>query len=611
VGFVEFDTEDAAIPDDLDVALDATMPDAPHDTYGGRKAGKLFTLSPITRGMSDDNGNYTGGKITAQLNDKARDILRTRLGDNDRKYVWDREVAAYVASEANRRAGYTTPPRDIHRGLTYDVELGGGFTAAISSEDAILSQFGAFGPDRSFSSRLLSLGLFPGCPRDLVGKPQQWIFGEVSDEGAIDPSTGDPQSKGLVPLWLVGALGDEDEYHLAAHDIGGLILYGSDGLTPASRVPLTEGADYRVETFDLEDTETGRIHRLTHVFLPTGSVPTEAHKSAGVNLAANVCGKLGANNETINDLFKIYQAVFELIVLPGAEYHTGPYPSGPFWADGRAMIHSDSFTEAQDFSIERIGGLGYQGAFVLGGPANGAVTLRELLRRMSNSGDCWFTWTAAGQLKCVLLDDTSDVESTPILREPARLRALPTPRYAFEEVENPVLYGYDWDDDKQRYRVPQARIVNESALVRMGREKPSPRPVEMRCVRDHMTARDVASRRLLRRQFPPQYVQVVEPIDGLDRDPGDILRITSIEGPGTGYHETPVFIKETTYNPNTHRNSHLCRVLTDIIEGFGEWAADLDLTWDTATDEQQETLVFWANDDDVIPTELAPGQEWR
>jgi hypothetical protein len=254
---------------------------------------------------------------------------------------------------------------------------------------------------------------------------------------------------------------------------------------------------------------------------------------------------------------------------------------------------------------------------VLGGPANGAVTLRELLRRMSNSGDCWFTWTAAGQLKCVLLDDTSDVESTPILREPARLRALPTPRYAFEEVENPVLYGYDWDDDKQRFRVPQARIVNERALTRMGRPKPSPQPIEMRCVRDHMTARDVAARRLLRRQYPPAYVNVVEPIDGLDRNPGDIIRITSIEGPGTGYNESPLFIKETTYDPNTHRNTHLCRDLGPIIEGqWGEWAPDSVVDYESATAEQREEFMFWANDDDLVPVgtspeTFVPGQEWR
>jgi hypothetical protein len=616
VGFVEFAEDDSQTDDPLDVALDATMPDAPHDTYGGRKIGKLFTLSPITRGMSDDNGNYVGGKVTAQLNDKAREILRTRLGDTNAKYVWERDVYIYSASEANRRSGYTLDdPLMLHRGVTYDIELGAGFTAAIASEDRILSQFGAFGPDRSFSSRLLTLGLLPGCPRDLVGKPQQWIFGEVSDAGAVDIATGEPISKGLVPLFCVGTLGDEDEYHLCAHDIGGMELYGSDGLTPPSRVLLSTSA-YRVETLDLTDTETGLIHRVTHVYLPTGSVPTEAHKSGGVSLAANVCGKLGTNNQTITDLFKIYQAVFELIVLPGQEYHTGAYPTGPFWTDGQAMIHSDSFTEAQEFSIERIGGDGYLGGFVLGGPANGAVTLRELLRRMSNSGDCWFTWTSAGQLKVVLLDDTSDVELTPILREPARIRSLPTPRYAFEEVENPVLYGYDWDDDKQQYRVPQARVINDRALIRMGRPKPSPQPIEMRCVRDHMTARDVASRRLLRRQYPPSYVQVVEPIDGLDRNPGDIIRVTSIEGPGTGYSEAPMFIKQTSYDPNTRRVTHLCRTLSDIIEGFGLWASDAVDTYGAATAEEQQTLMFWANDDDLVPLGTSPetyvaGMEWR
>lgn len=174
-----------------------------------------------------------------------------------------------------------------------------------------------------------------------------------------------------------------------------------------------------------------------------------------------------------------------------------------------------------------------------------------------------------------------------------------------------MLYAYDYDYDKRLFRIPQARIQNERAITRMGRPRPSPSPVEMWCTRDDMTARDVASRRLLRRQFPPAYANIVETLDGLDRNPGDIVRVTSIEGPGSGYSETPFFIEETTYDATSRRVTHKARDLTAILEGFGDWASDSVDTWDAATEEQQEELVFWANDDDLIPTELAPGQEWR
>lgn len=596
--------------------MDCSLPDAP-DAYGGRKDGRMFRCGPITRGMSDENGNYTGYRVRLDLNDKDRATLRTRLGGQDTKYVWEREAFIYTASEANRRSGYTLDlPRVLAVGVTNDIGLGGGFTASISVEDRIVSQFGRFGPDRPFPQRLLTSTLLPGLPRDYDGKPQQWIFGEVSDEGATDIVTGEPASKGLVPLYLVGQLGDEDEYHLAAHPIGGMTLYGSDGEEPPSRVLLSED-DYRVEFLTLEDTATGELHNLTHVFLPTGSVPTEAHKRGGVSLAANVCGVLGDGPDgegttTITSLFWIYQALFEMMILPERESLTGFYgDSTPQWSDGRSMLHTPSFADAQTLSQERIGGDGYLGGFVLGGPGQGFISLRELLRRTSNSGDCRWAWTMGGQLMCIPLDDTTDVDDTPILREPARLRALPTPSYAFDQVENPVLYAYDRDYDKALFRIAQARIQNDRALVRMGRSRPSPQPIEMWCTRDHMTARDVASRRLLRRQFPPQYVEVVEPVDGLDRDPGDIVRVTSIEGPGSGYDLAPMFIEETTFDPNTRRVTHRCRSLTDILDGFGEWATDGVDDWDTATDEEQETLVFWANDDDLIPTELAPGQEWR
>jgi hypothetical protein len=311
-------------------------------------------------------------------------------------------------------------------------------------------------------------------------------------------------------------------------------------------------------------------------------------------------------------MFSNYQAVFEMIVLPTQESLGGFYgASTPEWTGGRAMVHTPSFTDAQNLSIERIGGVGYTAGFVIGGPGQGAITLRELLRRMSNSGDCRFTWTMGGQLKCIPLDDTTDIEDTPIIREPARLRALPTPTYAFDQVENPVLYAYDYDYDKRLFRIPQDRIQNDRALRRMGRPRPSPSPVEMWFTRDHMTARDVASRRLLRRQFPPAYFPVVETIDGLDRDPGDVIRITSIEGPGDGCVERPMFIEESVYDPNSRRVTHRCRDLTDIIEGFGLWALDSVDTYDAATAEEQDELVFWANDDDLIPTAMVPGQEWR
>lgn len=593
-------------------AVDATMPDVP-DAYGGRKDGRVFSVSAIHRAISDDNGNYAGQQVTLRLNDKDRATLRTRLGSETGKYVWEREGIIRIASEANRRSAYTlADPRELHRGVTRDLAPQAQFTASITLEDKLVSQFGAFGPDRSFPSRLLSEGM--GCQvREIVGKPQQWIWGIVSDAGAIDPVTLESAEKGLVPLWLFAAVGSEDEYHLAAHECGDIQVYGSDGGTPPARVRLNEG-DYRIEVLEIRDTNTDEVHRVTHVFLPSDSVASQAHKSGGVNLAANVCGVLGTNGETITNLFWIYQALFELMVLPPFESLTGDYLTAvtPTWADGRAMVMTESFADAQDFSVERIGGDGYQGGFVLGGPGNGPTTLREILRRMSNSGDCWFTWTAAGQLKVVLLDDTADIDATAIIREPRRLRALPTWRYAIDELENPVHYAYDWDDDKRRWRVAQATITNELAIARMGRPHPSPSPVEMRCVRDHMTARDVASRRLLRRQYPPAYFPVSEPLDGLDRDPGDMIRITSIEGPGTGCDERPMFIKETSYEPSARRVTHLCRDLTDIITGqWGEWASASVDTWDAASAAEQDELAWWADDDDTIPSAGAPGTEWR
>jgi hypothetical protein len=202
---------------------------------------------------------------------------------------------------------------------------------------------------------------------------------------------------------------------------------------------------------------------------------------------------------------------------------------------------------------------------VLTGPASGAVPLRELLKRMSNSGDCWFTWSHGGQLKVCLLDDTAELSSSATFTEPGDLREMPTPTFEFDEVENPVLYAYDWDDDKQKNRVAQEKVIDQDAIDDMGRERPSPSPIQMRCLRDETTARDVAQRRLLRRRYPPAYYPVVLPIDGCDVEPGDLIRITSQEGVGSGSDERPLFVRDWSFDPKTMRTTLYCRDLTDIL----------------------------------------------
>jgi hypothetical protein len=585
---------------------DVTLPDAT------RKDGRVLSFGKISRSISDDNGNYTGSKVTVSLNDKDRASLRTRLGASATKYVWDREGVIKLASETNRRTGYATTPRELFRGMSKDVALAAKFNGQITFEDRVCSQFGQFGPDRSFSSRLLTLGLFPGCPREIVGKPQQWIFGEVSDEGATHPSTGESSSKGLVPIWLVGTVGSEDEYHLCGHAITNLTnLYGSDGLTPPSRVALDPGS-YRYEYKTVTDTETGLTHGVTSIYLPSDSVPSQAHKSGQLNMAANVCGIKGANGSLLTDLFKQYQWIFEHLILPEQESLTGAYVGSPQWADGRYMVHSSSFAQAQTYSIARIGGSGYQGAFVLGGPGQGAVTLRDLLKRMSNSGDCWFTWSHGGQVKCVVLDDSTALVGATTYTEPADLREMPTPSFAYDEVENPVLYAYDWDDDKQKFRVAQKEEQDDLAAERMGRPRPSPSPIQMRCVRDEATAQDVAQRRLMRRKYPPAYYPVVLPIDGVDKEPGDYIQITSQEGVGTGSTLRPLFVKEWSFDPKTWRTTLRCQDLTDILGIVAHAGPNSgSTTWDASSTGDRALYLYAASEDGTVPSSGAPAMELR
>jgi len=99
-------------------------------------------------------------------------------------------------------------------------------------------------------------------------------------------------------------------------------------------------------------------------------------------------------------------------------------------------------------------------------------------------------------------------------------------------------------------------------------------------------------------------------IDGIGVEPGDIIRITSQEGVGSGSEERPLFVRDWAFDPKTMRTSLLCRDLTDILEprGWAESGGGDD--WDGSTDDEQAENAFWAEDDDTVPTDGIPS-EWR
>lgn len=610
VAFRTYDAENVEGDDTARWSVDQTLPDAP-GYYGGRKDGRMLRVSRIARGVSDDNGQYVGSSVEVSVNDKDRAALRARLGSATGKYVWEREGIFRLVSEAGRRAHVT--PRELMRGVSRGIALENGFKGTIRFEDILTTQIGKFGPDRTFPTRLLTRALCGAA--DLVDKPQQWIFGEVSDHGAVDPVTGLESARGLVPTWCIGQTTHNgaayDIFHLAAHACVSYELFGTDGAEQQPRRVLLDLTALRAAGtillpedigptpyLDLPDADTGKTHRVVHFMVRSDSIYAEAHKSGGPSIAANVCGVEDVGDGSgvlITDLFRIYQFIFEHLVLPTEEYHTGLYAGSPQWADGRYLIHSDSFADAQTYSAQRIGGRGYQGGFVLGGPGRTPVTLRELLRRESNSGDCWFTWSHGGQLKVVLMDDTADVTATRIFREPVHIRDFPSPSYDESAVENPVLFQYDYDEDGQKFRVEQEKAIDPIAIGRMGgREKPSDSPVAMRCTRDANTARDVAQRRLLRRKYPPAYYPVELPLDGCDVEPGEVIRISSQEGPGTGCDLMPLFVTDWSYEHEKRRAVLKCRDLTDIL-------APASVLVDVDGDTSDDDLLLVLRDDPADP----------
>lgn len=574
-------------PNPVSWALDASIPDPP-SRYNGRKPASIKSISEIAQMMSDEDGNYAGSSVTVELNDKDRKALRERMNLAPHQYVWDREATIYVTSETARRANATA--RELFRGISNEVGYAPGFNGSMKFEDRLTATFGVWGPSVKFSRRLFPKGMLPGLPQQLSEKPVQIILGEVSDHGSTLASGTVSGAKGMVPLWLMGRRfwnGEwYDEYHLAGHAVKAFALYGTNNAaTGAKRVLLDLNAlgaagdvlapgypGWPIPQLYLDVLNPvaaggdGKYHRVTHIFIRENHFLSESHKRGAVTLAANVCGVEDIGDGTgnlITDLYSQYQWLFEHVLLPDEEWTTGNYPGASLWpSDGRSMVDSISFSNAQQLSARHVGGRGYEGGWMVCGPGEGAIGAREIMRRMTVSGNCWFGWSGNGQLRCITFDTATNVSATPILWEPTHIREWPSAQFGFEEVENPVLFQYDYDDDLRTFRSDVNRAEDGLAWIRMGnRPRPSREPVQMRCIRNPVTARDVAQRRLFRRKFPPVYVPVAMPIDGLDHNVGDIVRITSQEGPGPKLDKAPILIHAQKYDPKTKRTNLIGRAL--------------------------------------------------
>lgn len=175
---------------------------ADDSTYeGGRKESGLLAIGEIEHGLGNEQGGFEAATVDIELSD-IRDRLIRELAD-DQDFDGD-EARIKVATDGARALG--TIAHVLHRGIVQKAALETTLRARLSIVDWLFSDFGPFGPNRKDPNWTFNDlgGAAPEMTSDTKAQAIPLLYGEKSDEGAVDPLTLAPASKGLLPGFYLG-----------------------------------------------------------------------------------------------------------------------------------------------------------------------------------------------------------------------------------------------------------------------------------------------------------------------------------------------------------------------------------------------------------------------
>lgn len=166
--------------------------------FGGLKSEGLVAVGDLEHGLGNESGAFEASSVDLLFSDTIDRLFRTLLTDQD---LDGNEVRVYAASPAARLAG--TAPRLLFRGVLQQTTLDEPLAAKLTAVDILFADGGPFGPQRQWPP-LIPADVFTSSPPDSLTEPMPWLYGEKSDEGAVDPVSNKQISKGLCPLIYVG-----------------------------------------------------------------------------------------------------------------------------------------------------------------------------------------------------------------------------------------------------------------------------------------------------------------------------------------------------------------------------------------------------------------------
>lgn len=199
--WIEVNTEDYPSGDAVQL-LRAHVPLADDSTYeGGSKADGLLAIGDVEHALGNEQGGFEATTVDVQISGAHDSTIHTDADDQD---FGGAELIVKLASDAARAAHIN--PLILMRAIIQQLSFKSHKLVSVKGLDQLFSDSGVFGPTAKFPHKTYG-DLGRACPQmteDVKALPIVPLLGEKTDNGAVNPTTGAVNPKGLIPGVFLG-----------------------------------------------------------------------------------------------------------------------------------------------------------------------------------------------------------------------------------------------------------------------------------------------------------------------------------------------------------------------------------------------------------------------
>lgn len=523
--------------------------------YGGFKAPRLKSLSPVTRAASDwFTGAWQAQQVAATFHDPDA-LYKAQLDPVTDAALTGASLWVYLTSEARRLEKKT--PRLLFRGVVHDDPLAGDLTLTVNANDIISDGYQVFRDDKPVPQRRV---VFPNFDDGGTHLGVPFIYGRVSDEDASSPA-------GKIKLINIGAITlNSVDYPacglLCGHAIkewenayqNGAVIGGGEYGTNIF-APGWTGWTTIVPSGDLfVDFDDG----LRYTLIPmAGTIADDfiAGKAVYVNVKGVETIGDGTGALITNLLLQYKHALINWIASVGG-YFVGAWLDSPKfeWYPGGPQVNlvdSDSFDAADTLSGVFVGG-GYQGGFVIGADGQ-RQSIREVIAQFNL---CCNVMLGLNQFSQLFVRMLNPVRSEFVTDRTVRWQTDTLsgddrgPKPKREWLVN-VISG-SWDKN-YNHGAFEAKGSKQNDTSR-GRYEDVTVARAYPMINDSATANDVMQRQVDFGANIPRIYTWSEGFCGLRHEMLECIQVRDYVGPGaSGYVDRAMWIIKQTIDPMTNR----------------------------------------------------------